>query len=141
MITRTSIIPSSFPRRNSGDFRETGVIASSAYLSIRCQINKMSIKQHFTSFLKDVQELKHENITLSSLVRRALNATCSILICFSCQGGGVLAEAFSGKATFSLPPHPGYLKVPIVVRDGGIVIIMAQSIPSVPKPPKAFVKC
>ena len=36
-------------------------------------------------------ELKHESITLSSLVRRALNPTCSILICFSREGGGVLA--------------------------------------------------
>ena len=39
-------------------------------------------------------ELKHESITLSSLVRRALNATCSILICFSRQGGGVFAPGF-----------------------------------------------
>ena len=36
-------------------------------------------------------ELKHESITLSSLVRRALNPTYSILICFSLEGGGVLA--------------------------------------------------
>ena len=39
-------------------------------------------------------ELKHESITLSSLVRRALNPTCSILICFSREGGGVLAPGF-----------------------------------------------
>ena len=39
-------------------------------------------------------ELKHESITLSCLVRRALNPTCSILICFSREGGGVLAPAF-----------------------------------------------
>ena len=39
-------------------------------------------------------ELKHESITLSSVVRRALNATCSILICLSCQCGGVLAPGF-----------------------------------------------
>ena len=36
-------------------------------------------------------ELKHESITLSSLVRRALNQTYSIVICFSREGGGVLA--------------------------------------------------
>ena len=39
-------------------------------------------------------ELKRESITLSSLVRRALNPTCSILICFSREGGGVLAPGF-----------------------------------------------
>ena len=39
-------------------------------------------------------ELKHESITLSSLVRRALHPTCSILICFSREGGGVLALGF-----------------------------------------------
>ena len=39
-------------------------------------------------------ELKRESITLSSLVRRALNPTCSILICFSRDGGGVLAPGF-----------------------------------------------
>ena len=39
-------------------------------------------------------ELKHESITLSSLVRRALHPTCSILICFSREGGGVLAPSF-----------------------------------------------
>ena len=39
-------------------------------------------------------ELKHERITLSSLVRRALNPTCSILICFSREGGGLLAPGF-----------------------------------------------
>ena len=44
-------------------------------------------------FLKDVMELKHESITLSSLVRRALNLTCSILICFSREDGGVLGLA------------------------------------------------
>ena len=50
----------------------------------------MSIKQHFTSFLKDVMELKHDSIyTLSSLVRRALNALPRF-----CQGGGVLAPGF-----------------------------------------------
>ena len=40
-------------------------------------------------------ELKHESIyTLSSLVWRALNPTWSILICFSREGGGVLAPGF-----------------------------------------------
>ena len=38
-------------------------------------------------------ELKLESITLSSLVRRALNPT-SILICFSRERGGVLAPGF-----------------------------------------------
>ena len=39
-------------------------------------------------------ELKHESITLSSPVRRALCSTRSILICFSQEGGGVLAPGF-----------------------------------------------
>ena len=77
----------SFPRRNSGDFRETGVIAGSTYFSF----NKRSIRYQSSKtsrvFLKNVVELKDESITLSSLVRRALNPTCS-------QGGGVLTPGF-----------------------------------------------
>ena len=70
------IIPSSFPRRNSGVFRETGFIAGSTNFSS----NKRSLKYQSSKtsrVLKDVMELKHESITLSSLARRALNATCS----------------------------------------------------------------
>ena len=93
LITRTPIIPSSFPRRNSGDFRETGFIAGSR--SIRHQSSKSS-----RVFLKDVMELRHESITLSFLVRQALNATCSILICFSCKGGDVLAPGFLRQTHF-----------------------------------------
>ena len=62
-------------------------------------------------------ELKHESITLSSLVRRALNPTCSILICFSREGGGVLAPGFLRslyrrvqgilRSLISLPPLSG----------------------------------
>ena len=62
---------------------------SSNKRSLRYQSSKTS-----RVFLKDVMELKHESITLSSLVRRALNPTCSILICFSREGGGVLAPGF-----------------------------------------------
>ena len=66
--------PSSFPRRNlCFFFRETGVIAGSTNVcfnkrSLRYQSSKTS-----RVFLKDVMELKHESITLSSLVRRALH--------------------------------------------------------------------
>ena len=78
-----------------GDFSETGVIAGSAY----CSFIKRSILRYQSSktsrvFLKDVMEFKHESITLSCLVRRAVNAACSILICFSQEGGGVLAPGF-----------------------------------------------
>ena len=60
-------------------------------------------------------ELKHESINLFFPVRRALNATCSILIIFfPAKVTAFSLQAFSGKATFSLPPRPGYLKVPIV---------------------------
>ena len=73
-------------------FRETGVIAGSTNVSS----NKRSLRYQSSKtsrvFLKDVMELKHESITLSSLVKRALHPrTCSILICFSRGGGGVLA--------------------------------------------------
>ena len=78
---------SDFPRRNSGNFRETGVIAGSTYFSF----NKRSIRYQSSKtsrvFLKNVVELKDESITSSSLVRRALNATCS-------QGAGVLTPRF-----------------------------------------------
>ena len=57
-------------------FRETGVIASSTKFSS----NKTSLRYQSSKtspfFLKDVMELTHESVTLSSLVRRALNATC-----------------------------------------------------------------
>ena len=53
-------------------------MAGSTYFSF----NKRSIRYQPSKisrvFLKDVMELKRESITLSSLVRRALNATCSI---------------------------------------------------------------
>ena len=70
-------------------FRETGVIAGSTNFSS----NKRSLRYQ-SSKTSRVMELKHESITLSSLVRRALNPTCSILICFSPEGGGVLAPGF-----------------------------------------------
>ena len=73
------IIPSRFPRRNSGVFRETGVIAGSTNFSS----NKRSLRYQSSKtsrVRKDVVELKKESITLSSLLRRALNATCSIFL-------------------------------------------------------------
>ena len=90
----TPIIPLSFPRRNLFFFRETGVIAGSTNFSS----NKRSLRYQSSKtsrvFLKDVMELKHERITLSSPVRRALHSTCWILICFSHEGGRVLAPGF-----------------------------------------------
>ena len=77
-------------------FRETGVIAGSTSFSS----NKRSLRYQSSKtsrvFLKDVMELKHESITLSSLVRRAPHPTWSILIRFSREaaGGGVLAPGF-----------------------------------------------
>ena len=57
--------------------------------------NKRSLRyQSSKTSLKGVMELKHESITLSSPVRRALHSTCWILICFSHEGGGVLAPGF-----------------------------------------------
>ena len=75
-------------------FRETRVIAGNTNFfsnkrSLRYQSSKTS-----RVFLKDVMELQHESITSSSLVRRALNPTCSILNSFSRKGGGVLAPGF-----------------------------------------------
>ena len=78
-----------------GDFSETGVIAGSTYFSfIKRSILRYQSSKTSRVFLKDVMEFKHESITLSCLVRRAFNAACSILICFSCQGGGVIAPDF-----------------------------------------------
>ena len=70
-----------FPSKKFGFFfRETGVIAGSTNFSS----NKRSLRYQSSKtsrvFLKDVMELKHESITLSSLVRRALNPTCSNLL-------------------------------------------------------------
>ena len=89
-------IPSSIPRRNLFFFsRETGVIAGSTNFSSNKRSLRYQSRKTSRVFLKDVMELKHESIyTLSSLVRRALNPTCSILICFSREGGGVLAPGF-----------------------------------------------
>ena len=91
----TPIIRSSFPRRNLVFFfRETGVIAGSTNFSSHKRSLRYQSRKTSRVFLKDVMELKHESITLSSLVRRALHPTCSILICFSREGGGVLAPGF-----------------------------------------------
>ena len=77
-----------------GVFRETGVIAGSTNFSS----NKISLRYQSSKtsrvFLKDVMELKHESITLSSLFRRALKATCSIL------GGVRLHEKTRTGASF-----------------------------------------
>ena len=75
-------------------FRETGVIAGSTNFSSNKRSLRYQSRKTSRVFLKDVMELKHDSITLSSLVRRALNPTCSILICFSREGGGVLAPGF-----------------------------------------------
>ena len=72
-----------------GELRETGVIAGSTNFS-----SNKRLLRHQSSKTSRVMELKHESITLSSLVRRALNPTCSILICYSREGGGVLAPGF-----------------------------------------------
>ena len=61
-------------------------------------------------------ELKRESITLSSLVRRALNPTCSILICFFPRRW---RRPRSRLSLFSLPPRPGYLKVPTIEIAAG----------------------
>ena len=58
-------------------------------------------------------ELKHESITLSSLVGRALNPTCSILICFSREGDGVLAPGFLRSLYRRVLSH---VKVPQVLH-------------------------
>ena len=85
-----------FPSKKFGFFfRETGVIAGSTNFSS----NKRSLRYQ-SSKTSRLMELRHESITLSSLVRRALNATCSILICFSCQGGDVLAPGFLRQTHF-----------------------------------------
>ena len=77
-----------------GGVRETGVIAGSTNFSS----NKISLRYQSSKtsrvFLKDVMELKHESITLSSLLRRALEATCSIL------GGVRLHEKTRTGASF-----------------------------------------
>ena len=70
-----------FPSKKFGFFfRETGVIAGSTNFSS----NKRSLRYQSSKtsrvFLKDVINLTHESVTLSSIVRRALNATCSTLI-------------------------------------------------------------
>ena len=75
-------------------FRETGVIAGNTNFSSRKRSLRYQSSKTSRVFLKDVMELLHESITLSSLVRRTFNATCSILICFSRSGGGVLAPGF-----------------------------------------------
>ena len=69
-------------------------------------------------------ELKRESITLSSLVRRALNPTCSILICFSREGAGVLAPGF----LCSLYHHfQGILRsLLLVCVAGGIVWVQCE---------------
>ena len=72
----------------------SGVIAGSTNFSSNKRSLRYQSRKTSRVFLKDVMELKHKSITLSSLVRRALNPTCSILICFSHKGGGVLAPGF-----------------------------------------------
>ena len=101
LITWTRIVPSSFPRRNSVVFRETGVIAGSTKFSS----NKTSLRYQSSKtspfFLKDVMELTHESVTLSSLVRRALNATCWTLICcFPAKVAVSSLQAFSANPRF-----------------------------------------
>ena len=75
-------------------FRETGVIAGSTNFSSNKRSLRHQSRKTSRVFLKDVMELKHESNTLSSLVRRALNPTCSIFICFSREGGGILPPGF-----------------------------------------------
>ena len=96
-----SIMPSSFLRRNSVVFRETGVIAGSTNVSS----NKRSLRYQSSKtsqvFLKDVMELTHESVILSSIVRRALNTTCSTLICsFPAKVVVSSLQAFSANPRF-----------------------------------------
>ena len=58
-------------------------------------------------------ELQLESTTLSSLIRRAFNPTHSILICFSREGGGVLAPGF----LCSLYRRVQGMKVPNTTRE------------------------
>ena len=74
-----------FPLKKFIFFSKTGVITGSANFSSNKRLLRYQSSKTSRVFLKD------ESITLSSLVRRALNITCSILICFFCQGCGVLA--------------------------------------------------
>ena len=80
-------------------FRETGVMTGSTNFSS----NKRSLR--YQSSKTSRVFLKDESIALSSFVRRALNVTCSILICFSSQGGGVFARGFLWQThvLFSMP--------------------------------------
>ena len=91
-----------FPSKKFGFFfRETGVIAGSTNFSS----NKRSLRYQSSKtsqvFLKDVMELTRESVTLSSLVRRALNTTCSTLICsFPAKVEASSLQAFSTNPRF-----------------------------------------
>ena len=61
-------------------------------------------------------ELKHESITLSSLVRRAASPNLLNLNLFFPRRW---RRPGSRLSPFPLPPRPGYLKVPSVCRGGG----------------------
>ena len=95
-------MPSSFPRRNLVVFRETGVIASSANFSS----NKRSLRYQSSKtsrvFLKDVMELKQES--QASTPPNLLNLN----LFFPRRW----RRPRSRLSPFSLPPRPGYLKVP-----------------------------
>ena len=91
-----------FPSKKFGFFfRETGVIAGSTNFSS----NKRSLRYQSSKtsrvFQKDIMELTHERVTLSSLVRRALNAACSTLICsFPAKVAASSFQAFSANPRF-----------------------------------------
>ena len=90
-----------FPSKKFGGFRQTGVITSSTNFSS----NKRSLRYQSSKtsqvFLKDVMELTRESVTLSSLVRRALNTTCSTLICsFPAKVEASSLQAFSTNPRF-----------------------------------------
>ena len=99
-----------------GELRETGVIAGSTNFSSNKRLLRHQSSKTSRVFLKDVMELKHESITLSSLVRRAAPPNLLNLNLFFPRRW---QRPRSRLSPFPLPPCPGYLKVPNVGGGGG----------------------
>ena len=108
-------MPSSFPRRNSVVFRETGVIAGSTNFYSNKRSLRYQSSKTFSKRSHGVNTRKHYFILScqASTQRNLLNLDLQ----FSCQGGGVLVPGFLRKPTFSSAPRPGYLEVPDVKRS------------------------
>ena len=101
-----------FPSKKFGFFfSETGVIAGSTNFSS----NKRSLRYQ-SSKTSRLMVLKHESITVSSLVRRALNQHSTFtqpnLLNLNLFFPRRWRRPLSRLSPFSLPPRPGYLKVP-----------------------------